>query len=152
MIRILTRAEKLIPLHPNFGLQQLINGPIHLIASSSSCIDLIFRSQSNLVMESGVYLSLHRNRYHRIVLAKFNLKRWYPTSSESEIGIMKIRMLTLFVDKSISSLVETDFFNIDVNQNKRLLNQTIKIFSIILYCMKPLLIEIPHGSIAKQKV
>ena len=35
----------------NHGLHQLINEPTHLLDSSSSCIDLIFTSQPNLVME-----------------------------------------------------------------------------------------------------
>ena len=34
-----------------FGLQQLINEPTNLTVNSSSCIDLIFTSQPNLVME-----------------------------------------------------------------------------------------------------
>ena len=36
------------------GLHQLINEPTHLLDISSSCIDLIFTSQPNLAMESGV--------------------------------------------------------------------------------------------------
>ena len=43
-----------------FGLQQLINEPTHLTADSSSCIDSIFTSQPNLVMESGVYSPLNQ--------------------------------------------------------------------------------------------
>ena len=40
-----------------FGLQQTINEPTHVIGDSSSCIDLIFTAQPNLVMESGVHSS-----------------------------------------------------------------------------------------------
>ena len=47
-----------------FGLQQLINEPTHFVADSFSCIDLIFTSQPNLVMESGVHSSLHPNCHH----------------------------------------------------------------------------------------
>ena len=43
-----------------FGLQQLINEPTHLTADSSSCIDSIFTSQPNLVMESGVHSPLNQ--------------------------------------------------------------------------------------------
>ena len=43
-----------------FGLQQLINEPTHLAADSSSCIDSIFTSQPNLVMESGVHSPLNQ--------------------------------------------------------------------------------------------
>ena len=68
-----------------FGLQQLINKPTHLVADSSSCIDLIFPSQPNLVMESGVQSSLHPNCHHQITYAKFNLKIHYPPPYERKL-------------------------------------------------------------------
>ena len=40
-----------------FGLQQLINEPTHHTRNSSSCVDLIFASQPNSVMKSGVHSS-----------------------------------------------------------------------------------------------
>ena len=40
-----------------FELHQLINEPTHLLQNSSSCIDLIFTSQPNIVVESGVHPS-----------------------------------------------------------------------------------------------
>ena len=43
----------------SYGLHQLIYEPAHILNWSSSCIDLIFTSQANFVMESGVYSSLH---------------------------------------------------------------------------------------------
>ena len=55
------------------GLQQEINKPTHILNYSSSCIDLIFNSQPNLQIESGVHPSLHPNCHHQIVFAKFNL-------------------------------------------------------------------------------
>ena len=55
------------------GLQQEINTPTHILNYSSSCIDLIFNSQPNLQIESGVHPSLHPNCHHQIVFAKFNL-------------------------------------------------------------------------------
>ena len=44
-----------------FRLHQLINEPTHLLQNSSSCFDLIFASQPNIVVESGVHPSLHPN-------------------------------------------------------------------------------------------
>ena len=61
-----------------FGLEQLINEPTHLTANSSSCIDLIFTSQPNLVIESGFNSSLHPNCHPQIVFAKINLNICYP--------------------------------------------------------------------------
>ena len=39
-----------------FGLQQLVKELTHISNTSSSCIDLIFTSQQNLVTDSGVHL------------------------------------------------------------------------------------------------
>ena len=41
------------------GLQQVIKESTHILDTSSSCIDLIFKSQPNLIIESGVHSSLH---------------------------------------------------------------------------------------------
>ena len=56
----------------------MINEPTHILESSSSCIDLIFTSQPNLITESGVHPSLHPNSHHQIIFAKFNLEIHYP--------------------------------------------------------------------------
>ena len=61
-----------------FGLHQMINELAHILESSSSCIDLIFTSQPNLITESGVHPSLHPNSHHQIIFAKFNPEIHYP--------------------------------------------------------------------------
>ena len=68
-----------------YGLQQLINEPTHHTRNLSSCINLIFALQPNLVMESGVQSSLHENCHHEIIHAKFNHKICYPPPYEPEI-------------------------------------------------------------------
>ena len=40
--------------------------------------DLIFTSQTNLITESGVNLSLHPSSHHQIIFTKFNLEIHYP--------------------------------------------------------------------------
>ena len=57
----------------SYGLSQVISDPTHILPNSSSCIDLIFTNQLNVVTESGVYPSLHPKCYHQIVLAKLSL-------------------------------------------------------------------------------
>ena len=54
------------------------------ILLSSSCIDLIFSSQPNLLIESGIYLSLHASCHHQITFAKFNLDIAYQPPYERE--------------------------------------------------------------------
>ena len=61
-----------------YGLSQIICDPTHILPNSSSCIDLIFISQNNFIMDSGVHASLHPNSHHQIGYAKLNLKIEYP--------------------------------------------------------------------------
>ena len=61
-----------------FVFSQIIKEPTHILENSSSCIDLTFTTQPNMVLESGVYHSLHQNCHHQIIFAKFNLKVYYP--------------------------------------------------------------------------
>ena len=78
-------GSKIEGITSQFGLQQLINEPTHHTRNSSSYTDLIFASQPNLVMESGVHSSLHENCHHRIIYPKFNLEIYYPPPYEQKI-------------------------------------------------------------------
>ena len=62
----------------SYGLSQITSDPTHILPNSSSCIDLIFKNQPNLVTERGVYPSLHPKCQHQTVFAKLNLKVDYP--------------------------------------------------------------------------
>ena len=59
-------------------MKQVITEPTHILESSASCIDLIFTNQSNIVMDSGVNLSLHEKCHHQIIYSKLNLRIEYP--------------------------------------------------------------------------
>ena len=72
-------GKKLESLTFQCGFKQVYSDPTHILESSSSCIDLIFTSQPNLVMNSGVRSSLHPNCDHQIIHAKFNFKIFYPS-------------------------------------------------------------------------
>ena len=121
-----------------FGLQQLINKPTHLTANSSWCIDLMFISQPNLVMESGVRFSLHPNCHHQIGFAKINLKICYPPRYEREIWHYEKANADLICGSINQFPCDNRFSNLDVNQKAHLFNQTIK---NILYN------SIPHETI-----
>ena len=58
----------------SYGLISIISDPTYILPNSSSCIDLIFTNQPNLVTESGVHPPLHPKCHHQIVFAKLNLK------------------------------------------------------------------------------
>ena len=63
-----------------FGLHQLHQ-------DCSSCIDLMFTSQPNIVVESGVHPSLHPNLHNEIVFAKFNLKIFKTTIFKRSLAL-----------------------------------------------------------------
>ena len=52
-----------------FRLEQLIHESTNIIGGRSPCIDSIFASQPNLVVESGVQSVLYQNCHHQIVFA-----------------------------------------------------------------------------------
>ena len=49
-------------------LHQVINKTKHILPNSTPCIDLIFRSEPNMIIESGIHSSLHSSCHHQIVL------------------------------------------------------------------------------------
>ena len=83
------------------GLEQIIKEPIHIIGDSSSCIDLIFTTQPNLVMESGVHSLLHSNYHHPKTFAKFNLKIHYSHPYEWEVWPNWTRNMRVFLRQSL---------------------------------------------------
>ena len=58
----------------HFGLSQIIKKLTVILDNSRSCIDLIFTSQPNMVIDSGVHTSLHSNCHHQMIYAKLDLK------------------------------------------------------------------------------
>ena len=91
----------------------------------SSCIDLIFTDQPNLVVDSGVYPSLHPNWHHQITYCKFNLFIEYSPPYERQVWDYK------HVDtnsiKKLLNLVNWDhlFQNKNVNEQVATLNNII---------------------------
>ena len=57
-----------------YDMNQAITEPTHILRSSASCIDLIFTNQWNIIMDSGVYSSLHGKYHHQIFYSKLNIK------------------------------------------------------------------------------
>ena len=78
-------GSKIDFLTSSFGFHQIINKPTHILNNSSSCNDLIFTTQPNLVMDSGVHSSLHANCHHQLPYVKLNLNVFYPPPYEREV-------------------------------------------------------------------
>ena len=108
-----------------FGLSQIITEATHILESSSSCIDLIFTTQPNLVVESGVHPSLHPNCHHQIVFAKFNLQIYYPPPYPREIWHYK-QANTELTRRAITDVNwDRAFFNTNVNEKVFFFSNTI---------------------------
>ena len=101
-----------------FGLNQLTSDLTHILQLSSSCIDLIFVNQPNLVIDSGIHPSLHQNCHLQIIFCKLNLKIEYPPPYAREVwdygkaqtdlinrAIDRFYWINLFLDKNINEQV-----------------------------------------------
>ena len=82
-------GSKLDFLTSQFGLLQIIKEPTYILDNSRSCIHLIFTSQPNMVIDSGVHASLHSNCHHQIIYAKFDLKIFYQPPYERTVWHFK---------------------------------------------------------------
>ena len=64
---------KVHKLTTTYHLQQLISDCTHIFPNTSTCIDLIFTDQPNLVVDNDGHPSLHTNCHHQITYCKFKL-------------------------------------------------------------------------------
>ena len=72
-----TQLESLTSL---YGMKQLIAEPTHVLENSTSCKDLVFANQPNLIMSVGINSYFHSKCYHQVIYAKLNLQIEYPPS------------------------------------------------------------------------
>ena len=81
----------------------LINEPTYISENSSSCIDLIFTSQPNLVLFGNF---LHPNCHYQISFTKFSLMIFYPSPFSEKSGIIRKQMLTLSEEQLVSPIAK----------------------------------------------
>ena len=100
----------------SFGFHQIINKPTHILNNSSSCTDLIFTTQPNLAMESGIHSSLHANCHHQLPYVKFNLSVFYPPPYEREVWHYKL-VNSDCIQRAIKDFDwKKSFLNVDVDK------------------------------------
>ena len=116
-----TQPESLTSVH---GFQ-LISQLTHLLPQTSSCIDLIFTDQPNLIVDSGVHSLLHSNCYHQITYCKLNLNIEYPPPYKRLVWNYN-RENVEGIKKSIESV------NWEVMFNNKSINKQVSIFIEIL--------------------
>ena len=110
-------------------MYQLRSDPTHVLQNSSLCKDLIF-IEPNLVVDSGVHLSLHPNCYHQITCCKFNLFIEYLPPYDQQPWDYK-HADTNSIKKSLNQVNWDQLFqNKNVNEQVAMLNNIIlNIFS-----------------------
>ena len=108
-----------------YGLHQVIKEPTHILDNSSTCIDLIFTLQPNLIIESGIHPSLHPNSHHQIVYAKFNLLIHFPPHYSREVWHYKDANTEL-IKRAIKKFDwQRAFLNTSVNEKVAIFNNTV---------------------------
>ena len=106
-------------------MHQVIKEPTHILDTSSSCIDLIFTSQPNLIIEAVVHSSLHSNCHHQIIFAKFNLEAVYPPPYVREVWHYKDAYTELIRRAINESNWQRAFLNTNINEKVDIFNSTV---------------------------
>ena len=108
-----------------YGLTQLLKEPTHISDNYRSCIDLIFTSQPNLVVDFGIHHSLHENCHHQIVYSKFDFKIFYPPPYERTVWHYQ-RADTELIKRSLESFDwKNAFSNCNLNEKVSVLTKTL---------------------------
>ena len=108
-----------------YGLQQPISDPTHILPKSSTCNDLIFTDQPNLVVDSGVRPSLHTNCHHQITFCKFKLITEYPPAYQHLIWDYKRANVNSIKQALYQVNWSTILSRKDIHQQVNILNSTI---------------------------
>ena len=83
-------------------MKQLISAPTRILQHSSSCIDLIFVKEPNVIIDSGIHPSLHQNCHHQVIFCKLNLKIEYSQPYAREVwdyGKAQIDLINRAIDQ-----------------------------------------------------
>ena len=108
-----------------YGLRQLVSDPTHILPNSSTCIDLIFIEQTNLVPDSGVHPFLYTNSHHKRTYCKLNLVIKYPSPSQGLVWDYKRANLNPIKQAQYQVNWSTILSNKDVHQQINILNSII---------------------------
>ena len=112
------------------GYSQLVNKPTDCANGSSSCIDLIFTSNTNLVTDNGVDPTLYRTCHHNLIFGKISSNIPLHPPFYRDIWDYK-RANVEMIQKAITDYNwKRAFSNSSVNENVRFFGETLKnIFS-----------------------
>ena len=83
-------------------MKQLISQPNLILQQCSSCVDLIFTTQPNIVMDSGGDSSQHSKCHQQIIYSKLNIKIEYHSPNIRQIWIYD-RVETNLINRTIEN-------------------------------------------------
>ena len=72
------QGTELAELAAQNSLNQIIDGPTHILSNSASCIDLIFTTETSFVTDAGVLPSLFPRCHHQLIFAKVSFSTFFP--------------------------------------------------------------------------
>ena len=64
------QSIELAELAAQYNLNQIIDRTTHVLPNSATCIDLIFTTETNFVIDSGVLPSVFPRCHHQLIFAK----------------------------------------------------------------------------------
>ena len=120
-----TEGVSIDNLTSSYGLKQLIAEPTHILSTTSSCIDLLFTNQSNMVVNNGVFSSVYQRCHHQLVFAKGNLKIFYPLPYTLRIWDYRNANHEAINNAIDGFNWEKAFSNVNVHTQVKLFNETL---------------------------
>ena len=78
------QGTELAELVAQYSLNQIIDGPTHILPNSVSGIDLIFTTETNFVTDSGVLPSLFPRCHHQLIFEKVSFTTFFSSCLRAE--------------------------------------------------------------------
>ena len=112
-------------------VNQIIIEPTHILENSSSCINLIFCSNSDLISNQSVHPSLCGNCHHQLIFGVFHFKIIYPKPYEQLVWDYKKADADM-IKRSISMFPwKASFVDNNIDSCVQILNTSLQTFTII---------------------
>ena len=116
--------------------------PIYVLNNSLSCIDLLFTSQTDLIVKSRVHYNLHWNCHHQILFAKNNQQIFYPRLYFGRFGSIKLQILILSWVQSQISTGKEHLLALILTRKLQFSVKLFLTFPVTLFCM---IASVLHG-------
>ena len=118
-------GEKLDSLTSSAGYSQIIDEPTHIVNNSTSCIDLIFCTNTNVISKRGVDVSIFERCHYNIIVGKTDIFVPLPPPYLREVWDYS-ETNAENIKKAISSFNWNKAFeNLSIDAEVELLNETL---------------------------